>query len=233
MQVLKPTPGERHQQFFLCRSRRCRRGHQHGAGIVEGVLGLLLITGIVVLGVLFTLSVGMTVYYKGKLGLVANQAAKYVASVCSWSYSYNSLMTDSRLSKEARQEADAALQQMGLPPATSVTAHWDGDKVSVSITVGRLPVFGAGNILPATISLTDTAVAILNNDQPPMLVNLAAINSLYHPLSPAGTYVRQVVPAYGKFWDSNVQSGLKKFEQVPGWNVITELDTNNSKFRQF
>ena len=48
-----------------------------GSGLVEGVVGIVLVTMVVVAGILLLVNSGMATYYKLKIGYVASEAAKF------------------------------------------------------------------------------------------------------------------------------------------------------------
>ncbi len=160
--------------------------NQQGFGLVEGVMGLLVLTMFLVLSVLLLVNVCLVSYYQGKVGLVADQAAAFAASVASSNYSFDPNLTDSKLSKVTKQVVDLALADMHLPAAKEVLVVQSGERVKVTIAVAKIKLIGNGNILPLTVSLKDSACAMLNNDVPPALVQFS------------GAGQQAVVPSYGK-----------------------------------
>ncbi|MBI4533545.1 MAG: hypothetical protein HY711_06320 [Candidatus Melainabacteria bacterium] len=125
-----------------------------GQALAEGVVALLLVVAGVVGGVILLVNVGMSTYYKEKLGFVANQVATYAAT----------LSASNDITAKSTDLAKDLMTKMGLPSDATVTTETTtaGGKSAVSVTIqtGSLPLFGKGDILPLKISLRDTAVAI-------------------------------------------------------------------------
>jgi hypothetical protein len=186
---------------------RTARG-QSGVGMVEGVIGLVLMFSVIVLGIVLFINIGLLTYYQGKIGMLADHAASYAASLGSWQGVLTPNLTDDRLSQQTKILVDKALGEMGFPTGSNVNvrAQQLAGMVRVSVTVRNVRLSGNGNILPFSVTLTDSAVASLDNDRAPMV---AVINGIR-------------IPAYGRFtkklsFDApigNTQPGVALMQQA-------------------
>jgi hypothetical protein len=173
-----------------------------GSGIVEGVAGLSVLILTIVAGSLLILNVGIAAYYKSKVGSVANQAAARAASIVSWSMSYKPDQTAGQLQSDVTKIVNSLLVNSGLPKAKSVQTEFTkeglgqtafkNELVKVTVVVDRLPLFGGGDLFPKALSVQDTAMAVLPNDQPPALVTLSIAGNPRSAIT---------IPSYGKFRD--------------------------------
>jgi hypothetical protein len=198
---------------------------QSGSGIAEAVAGLCIIAAIVVLSTQLLVNIAIASYYKDKIGVVTNCAAGYAASICSWNYSSTANITDPILSARITGVVKSALRQMNFPSGQDVTVTAQknaDDTVRVTLEVRNLKLSGKGNIFPLTITMTDSAVATLNNDKPPMLLQMGTAG---YAASPIG-----VVPAYG-IWNpndsNNVLAHLGSYTRMTrlGWHVNSYSDS--------
>lgn len=157
--------------------------------MVEGVMGLVLMFSVIVLGIILFINIGLLSYYQNKIGMLADHAAGYAASLGSWQGVVTPNLTDDRLSQQTKLLVDKALGEMGFPTGknVSVKAQQLPGMVKVSITVRNVRLAGNGNILPFSVTLADTAVATLDNDRAPMVATIKGY----------GYGIR--VPAYGRF----------------------------------
>lgn len=167
----------------LAGSRLPRR--QNGVGMVEGVMGLVLMFSVIVLGIVLFINIGLLSYYQNKIGMLTDHAASYAASLGSWQGVVTPNLTDDRLSQQTKLLVDKALGEMGFPTGkdVSVKAQQLAGMVRVSITVRNVRLSGSGNILPFSVTLADSAVATLDNDRAPMVATINGVR----------------VPAYGRF----------------------------------
>jgi hypothetical protein len=168
---------------------RSRARINAGSLMAEAAAGLVMLAMLFAGGVIFLSNVALLSYYRDKIGSVTNHASAYGASLSSWCNSYDPNLTDDMLSHRTRTLARQALSEMHLPAGSNVTvtAKTVDKKIAVTVTVSNLRLIGEGNIFPLTVTLSDTALAPLNNDEPPMLVRI-------------GGRIPVVVPSYGK-WD--------------------------------
>lgn len=125
-----------------------------GGTLVEGVIGLVLIVAAGIGMALFLANIGLSVYYKEKLGFVANQTAAYAASI-----------DGEGVQEKAKQYAEALLRGTGMNP-------WDlkCDVSSVSLPDGQVGtqvkltntfslIQSGVTYLPGIVRLSDQAVA--------------------------------------------------------------------------
>lgn len=121
-----------------------------GAALLEGVIALSLIIGATILGALFLINSGLSIYYKGKLALVSGQAAQFAAGLSP---------SDPDVASKTQTQAQAVATAMGLP-AVQVTTIDLSPPTFVAVTVtmtGNL--LGSGDALARIVNLTDTGTA--------------------------------------------------------------------------
>lgn len=133
-------------------SRR-HRG-QCGAALAEGAASLIILTVGTVCAVLLLTNAGMSTYYKGKLGFIANQCAVYAAS----------LNPGDDLKTKTETYAKTLVAGMGFPTQgcrvkLSEQPVEDRSGVKVTISLSGLQLFGGGDILPTKIAMEDSALA--------------------------------------------------------------------------
>jgi Flp pilus assembly protein TadG len=133
---------------------KTKLNRRRGAALVEGVIALAMIIMGTVGAVLLLVNTGMSMYYKQKLGFIASEAAMYAAVLS---------QTDD-VEVKGSETARALLQAMGFNPSrcdvkVSVTTVDDKPAIKVTITTD-LKMFGKGDILPGSINIQDTAVAL-------------------------------------------------------------------------
>ena len=122
-----------------------------GQALVEGATALVLIIMGTVLASLFLLNVGLGVFYKEKLGFIADQSAKYASA-----------LPAAQADKGAKDIAAQLISEMKLPiKNTQVTVdNSDAKTIQVSIS-GQCAMFNNSlGVLPLQISLSDTASAV-------------------------------------------------------------------------
>ncbi len=166
-----------------------------GSGIVEGVIGLVMIIGVSVLAVLLLLNTGVATYDKEKIGFVADQAATFATSLTNM----NTRQAD------VSSFVDNLLTQMGLKATnTTVTVtdiavgQWAGISVSVSSNLPTLMSAGFSNLLPQTIQVSDTGVAIKSPYVTQYLVGVDPFGGTVtgELIDPAGNLPPDAVPAW-------------------------------------
>jgi hypothetical protein len=128
---------------------------QIGAALAEGVVALMLIIGATVGACLLLSNIGTSIYYKEKLSFVSNQCAQYARFLPG---------TEDQEVKTA-ELAKSLLKSMGIKASRCEVKVKDTivegiPGVSVTVSAFDLQVFGTGELLPATVSLQDTAVAL-------------------------------------------------------------------------
>jgi Flp pilus assembly protein TadG len=130
------------------------RKRNSGAALVEGVIALMMIIMGTVGAVLLMVNTGMSMYYKQKLSFVAQQAASYIAL----------LSAADDIEVKGEDTSRALMQAMGMDP-NRCTVHIElttvQDLPAVSVTLATdVKLFGKGDVLPLSIKIQDTAVAI-------------------------------------------------------------------------
>jgi hypothetical protein len=129
-----------------------------GQGIIEGVIGLILVMGGAVLGTLLLLNSGSAMYLKEKLAIVTAQSAKYAAG----------LSPTSDVTGSTTQFVRDLLPQFGLTPSSDLTVQTSETTISgspavqVSVTTG-IPLFGNGTVFPLSVKLTDSSACLLSS----------------------------------------------------------------------
>lgn len=135
-----------------------KRRTTYGAGIVEGVVGIGIIVASTVGAVLLLANAGLAVYFQDKLHLVANQVAQLVVS------SPNNIEQ-----QNLEKVVNGLLKLTGLPNASKIDVNIGvpiGDRTGAVVTIaGNFPLLGNGTILPASLTVQETAVAIVSRLQ--------------------------------------------------------------------
>ena len=147
---------------------------------MEGVVALMMIISATVGACLLLTNVGMSIYYKEKLSFVSNQCALYARYI------------PGAEDQEVRtaELAKSLLKSMGVRPSRCEVKVKDTlvegvPAVSVTLNAMDLHLFGNGELLPGTVSLSDTAV-VLTGSAPNTL--------LWFPRNPAVSgYVLPVI----------------------------------------
>lgn len=141
----------------LSKSSAGARRSNSGAALVEGVISLVLITIGTVAAVTLLVNAGMSTYYKEKMGFVCNQCAVYASS----------LSPSDDAQGKTENMARSLLKAMGMP-TQSVKVKVDEQPVEdrtgikVTLSVNGFGLFGSGDILPTSIALQDSAIALRN-----------------------------------------------------------------------
>lgn len=135
-----------------------KRINQNGAVLVEGVVALVLIIIGTVLGTLLLVNSGLSIYYKEKLGFVANQASQFAFQ----------LPADKDPRPQTTVFVNELIEKIGLPAekttvTTDNTVQIAGVRGAKVIISAELKLIGKGDVLPLTIPLTETAIAIASN----------------------------------------------------------------------
>lgn len=123
-----------------------------GQAIIEGVVALLLIVFGTVCAVLLLINVGFSVYYKDKLGFIANQCAQYAAT-----------QDESNRQTKTTDFAKALLNQFGYNSDTAeceVQAVQVAGEQAIQVNLeNTFPLFqSAASFLPGSIRLDEKAV---------------------------------------------------------------------------
>lgn len=120
-----------------------------GQGIVEGVVGIVILIIGVVLAVLLLVNAGVSAFYKSRIGFITQQAADFASQ-----------KQGDRAALEAFTKD--LLKESGLPEMNSLEVEnisvADQDAVRVRLIVKGLSLVGNGDILPKEINIEDVAV---------------------------------------------------------------------------
>lgn len=131
------------QEMIMIRSRR-----QQGAALIEGVIALSMIIGGTVLAVLLLTNIGVSIYYKQKLGVVSNYTAQFVAQ-----------RGPTVQPQEVASKAQEMATSMGLPNVQVVSIDFpNADLATVTLRLNGT-LMGRGDIMPAMIDIRDTCSA--------------------------------------------------------------------------
>lgn len=138
--------------------RSARRAHRNarGSGIVEGICGLGLVIGGVVLATLLIVNTGMAMYLKGKLAFVAQQTARFSTG-----------LPQSTMEKDAEEFGKELARRMGLDPKETQikiarTSIGSSEAIEAQAS-SSMTTFGNVDWLPKTVGMTDSAIAITND----------------------------------------------------------------------
>lgn len=123
--------------------------------MVEAVagMGLIIVCTMTALGLL--VNAGMSTYYKEKISFVANQTAQYAVS----------LGPTEDVQVKSEECAKGLLKALGLPSAgckvkVELKTVADMPAVSVTVLAHNLPLLANMQMLPTSISMQDTGVAL-------------------------------------------------------------------------
>ncbi len=133
-------------------SKRFRK--TNGAVLVEGVVSLCLMIAATMVAVSFLVSSGMMVYYKQKLGFVADQVAHQVGLMPN--------MDDMTMQEITRDMlAHIEISTADLKVTRKDTTIYGRPAVEVTVYNGKLPLFSNVDFLPMSIAMQDKGVALV------------------------------------------------------------------------
>lgn len=118
-----------------------------GSGIAEGVVGIGIVVGAIVVSVLFIINVSMAMHLKNTIGFMAEQAARYAVT--------------ERDNHKRHQFVRDLAAEMGL--ARLVSSEFGdtevaGKRAARAKLTSRMRTFGKADWLPRTWSISDSAV---------------------------------------------------------------------------
>jgi len=126
--------------------------NQRGSGLIEGVIGLMMVIGGTVFATLLILDSGTGIFLKNKILLVASQAAQYAAAN----------QSDADVETETEVYVQSLMPLVGLTPrrltVTVTAASINGVEGEVVAISNQFPLFGQG-VFPTEIQLSDTEFA--------------------------------------------------------------------------
>jgi hypothetical protein len=139
----------------------------NGSVLIEGTVGIILILTVLILCMVVIVNVILVINYKQRIGLVANSAI--ARGVRMRPGPFHTRITKA-VKEQQRQEilklVNTDLGNLGLPPCTAKKFDFDTDAtgfetIHVSFQVDGLKLFAVTGLTPASISLSETASAIL------------------------------------------------------------------------
>lgn len=186
--------------------KRARARAAAGQGLVEGVVGLVILIIGVVLAVLLLVNAGVSAFYKSRIGFITQQAADFASQ--------------KQGDKDVLEAfTKSLLKESGLPEMNSLEVEnitvADQDAVRVKLTVQGLTLVGNGEILPKQINIEDVAVKTVQGGAH----NGDAVLSIVR----SGNQFAYVVPA--KKVDLN--KGRLGGDLISGANLADKLNPNS------
>jgi hypothetical protein len=133
------------------------RRRAQGQALLEGVIALaIIIFGTVIAG-LFLVNAGLSLYFKEKLGFIANQAAQFAFQI----------EPPEDPTARTQQFVRELVTQLALPASNVQVTATRGLTGGVNSTTVRINLgmrlFGRGDVLPFSIPMNETSVAIATN----------------------------------------------------------------------
>ncbi len=145
-----------------------------GSGILEGVVGLQLVTIGTVLMVMLLINVSLVTSYCWKLQVIAAETARFVQKQQYWIGVERPDFDRVTAMAQARVLANSLLNRLGLPNASRIDIVFDGaipglpnmltSVVTVTITIDRLPTIG--RIFVPFISMSGTGISAEESARP-------------------------------------------------------------------
>jgi hypothetical protein len=169
--------------------RRRNRRNAAGSGLVEGVVGFVIILMVTFACLFLVTGAGLTAYYKYKLGCVVNRAAVTVAHhlyPLAADNSYFSAINVVNLTANTTQLVDQLLTSIGLPNTTQgatvaakmVTGATSGRQfLVVTVTEPTLPIIQIPQQSTITVSVSDSAVCAVPLQKPQAILQVKAAGS--------------------------------------------------------
>lgn len=133
-------------------NRKSRR--KNGAVLVEGVVSLCMMIAATMVAVSFLVSSGMMVYYKQKIGFVADQVAHQVGLMPTMDQMTMTELTRDMLNKIGISTVDLSVTRKD-------SQCYGRPAVEITIRNGKLPLFSHVDFLPMSIEMEDKGVALL------------------------------------------------------------------------
>ena len=134
------------------RSNRHKRA-SNGTILIEGALGLLMVTFGAILAVALLLNSLVGAAYKTRLALVTNQAAQFAAA--------NSPSQTTAFVKQLMGQVGLAPHSLSVSCRQTSVAGQVGMQVSIA---NQFPVLGNGTIMPMQLQICDTEFAAFNTN---------------------------------------------------------------------
>jgi hypothetical protein len=176
----------------------CDRRNASGQALAEGCAALILVTMIIVGGVVLILGAGTAIYYKIKIAMVVDNAARFGTQGKFFLGAIRPDFSSAKLKADVVTVVQNSCAKMGLPVPDAEDVEVDSSAtdsaghqyVSVTLHESGLPLI-SGGILPKSMTVSDTAVATMESSLPP-----PAVLGLTLGASPDGT--GYYIPIYGR-----------------------------------
>lgn len=127
-----------------------------GAGLVEGVTGLVMVMGGLIIAILLMMNTGMAMYLKGKIAFVAQQTARHATGL--QEQDRKSQSTEFAKDLAARMGMDVNSTEVEVGSCTVAGEEAVDVKISSSMAT-----FGGVDWLPKTVAMSDNAVAVIED----------------------------------------------------------------------
>ncbi len=180
--------------------RSCRVRSVRGSGIVEGAVGLIMVLSAVVGGTLLLVNCGVATYYKEKLGFAAQQIANFAANLPTGSDPVGPTTNFAREFFRITKLPNAQVSVSRITIAGEAA-------VRVSVQAKALDLIGHGDIVPAALSISETAVALRHSWKPDYLLTLSLRQNYGDSLVTVPCYGRQFEPGFSGGGAQNLPRG--------------------------
>jgi hypothetical protein len=127
------------QRYFMKKTTQTCRRNERGGALIQAVAMSAALVALVVGATYLIANVGMSFYYKQKIQYATRAAAQIAQD-----------------GTDPTAKVTQILQQMHLPPPTSINVRRTNAGTTVTLKEDGLQLFGDGSYVPATTSLTDT-----------------------------------------------------------------------------
>jgi hypothetical protein len=160
-----------------------------GGALLFAVGGLIILTFILALGVLFLTNVGIAAYYRDKVDFVAREGAEIAAGALSWADSPRVISTGQGKGRLATVDdataqtvpvVQALCKNMGLPvpSASDIEVSADNTQATVRVTIRGLVMAKGNSIFPSFINMTATEQKTFDEDRPPAFTTFSIGHSV-------------------------------------------------------
>lgn len=185
-----------------------------GSGIVEGVVGLVIVMGGLILAILLMVNTGMAMYLKGKVAFLAQQTARHATG-----------LQASQLQSESTAFAKELAARMGMDKdstnievATCTVSGEEAIEVKISSSTGT---FGGVDFLPKTVAMNDSAVAVIEDGGSGTYGYLAVPVTSGPGTNSADVYVPVVRPKLKSGMSTNAGGGVAMTSLAKPTNRLT------------
>lgn len=198
---------------------------KRGQALIEGAASLMLITIVIVSGVLLIIGSGLAVYYKSKLALAAAAGAQYAGQGAYFLGARRNDYSDDQLQADVTNAVNAVLTGEGLPAARAgnvvarSTTRNGIAGMEVRVEEGGLEII-SGGLLPATITLSESAFYPYANDKPTAILEMSVGGTSVRPEGQGLFLPMYGGGAIGQFNPNGLQSqGPVPLGEFPTWKI--------------